>query len=421
MPTKRNEALELTLGGVVLKELVESYGTPLYVYDLDAVVAEARAIGAAFGNAPHMVAYALKANSAGPLVSALAEAGVGADVVSGAELEVALAAGVPNDKVLYSGVAKLDPELALAVGAGPRGIASIHIESVEEIDRVAAIARARGRRTRVGLRINPEVESVGTHDHIATGHDEAKFGIALADVAVALERVRSHSELDLGGLAVHVGSQLVATDAYRAGAKRLFDIAKTLPERGKLRFLDTGGGFGIDYGEGCGASPADFVAAILEEQKAAGLSGIPIFVEPGRRLVAAHGVLIARVIQRKAAKPLPWMFVDAGMNDLIRPALYQARHRVLSLESSANARKSMWRVAGPVCESSDDFGAHEIEDDASLVALLDAGAYGFTMASQYNGRSLAAEVFLERGTVKRVLKRAETRTWVAARIGGGRV
>jgi diaminopimelate decarboxylase len=406
------------LAGLSLEHLAKQFGTPLYVYDVDAIVEEARAIQRAFGDAPHLVAYAVKANTAGPILRALAAAGCGADVVSGGELEAALGAGVSPERILYSGVAKGDDEIRLAIGAGERGILALHVESVEEIDRVAAIAQAVGRRARVGLRINPEIETVGTHDHIATGHDEAKFGVALDDVPLAIERILARAELDLGGLTVHVGSQLVATDAYRASAKRLFQIARALPDRGALRFLDTGGGFGIDYGEGCLVTPADFVRAALEEQASAGLGGIPLFVEPGRRLVASHGVLVARVIQRKAAKPVPWVFIDAGMNDLIRPALYQARHRIVPCGVFSGSSREV-RVAGPVCESADDFGIHALPDDASQgasVAILDAGAYGFTMASQYNARSLPAEVFVTGGRVSSVIPRSDSKMWLRTRL-----
>lgn len=409
----------LDIGGIRAGELAEKHGTPLYAYDLAGIVAEARAIDAAFEGAPHLIAYAVKANTAGPIIRALAQAGCGADVVSGGEMQVALAAGVAPDRILYSGVAKQDDEIRLALGTGDRGILSLHIESLEEIERVAAIARSMGRRARIGLRINPEIEEVGTHAHVATGHDEAKFGIALDDMPAAIERVRVHAkDLDLGGLTGHVGSQFVATDDYRKGAKRLFAISAGLPERANFRFLDTGGGFGVDYGEGCNASPADFIRVAREEQKAAGLDGIPLFVEPGRRLVATHGYLLARVIQNKAAKPLPWVFIDAGMNDLIRPALYQARHRIVAASPCREPARHC-RVAGPVCESADDFGTHELPSDATLVALRDAGAYGFTMASQYNGRALAGEVFVEDGAVIAELPRGDLARWVQGRLGRG--
>ena len=404
------------LASAPLEALAARFGTPLYVYDLDAIEREARELDAAFAGEPHLVAYAIKANSAGPVVRRLAAAGCGADVVSGGELEVALASGILPERILYNGVAKLDDELRRAITVSEQGIGSILMESVEEIDRVAAIARSLGRKARVGLRINPEIDDLGTHDAIATGHDEAKFGVALADVGLALDRIRKEPSLDLGGLTVHVGSQFTSTDDYRRGAAKLFAIAREVPERSSFRFLDTGGGFGIDYGEGCDARPKDFVRAAQEEQRAAGLAGIRLVVEPGRRLVASYGVLVARVVQRKKATPLPWVFVDAGMNDLLRPALYQARHRVVALGASSRP-KSAVRVAGPVCESSDDFGAFELPDDATLVAFLDAGAYGFTMASQYNGRALPAEVFLSRAAEPLVHGRAEVAAWVRGRVG----
>ena len=407
-------ASHLTVGGLRAAALAERYGTPLYAYDLAAMREEARAAVAAFDGAPHLVAYAVKANTAGPILRTFAALGLGADVVSGGELSVALASGVSPERILYSGVAKRQDEIALAIGAGDRGIFALHIESVEEIDRVAQVARSLGRRARVGLRINPEIDEVATHAHVATGHDEAKFGVARADVALAIDRIRSRPELDLGGLTVHVGSQLTATDDYRAGARVLFSIAAGLPERASLRFLDTGGGFGIDYGAGCPVTPADFVRVAREEQATAGLEGVPLFVEPGRRLVASHGVLLTRVIQTKAAKPLPWTFVDAGMNDLVRPALYQARHRIVPATPTSGPMRET-RVAGPVCESADDFGVHELPVDASLVALLDAGAYGFTMASQYNARALPAEVFIDQGEVVAERARGDVAAWVRER------
>jgi diaminopimelate decarboxylase len=406
----------LTVGGISAAALAERLGTPLYAYDVGAMRAEAAALDEAFEDAAHLVAYAVKANTAGPVIAAFARAGCGADVVSGGELEVALASGMPPDRILYSGVAKQEHEIRRALACGDRGILALHIESIEEIERVAAVARSLGRPARVGLRINPEMEEVRTHAHVSTGHDEAKFGIAQADLADALAYVRARPELDLGGLTVHVGSQLVTTDDYRAGARRLFEIARALPERASFRFLDTGGGFGVDYGAGCRATPADFVRAAREEQRAAGLDGIALFVEPGRRLVASHGVLLTRVIQTKKASPLPWVFVDAGMNDLLRPALYQARHRVVPA-APAHGPVQRCRVAGPVCESADDFGIHELPDDATLLAFRDAGAYGFTMASQYNGRALPAEVFVDEGRVVAELPRGDVGAWVRGRCG----
>jgi diaminopimelate decarboxylase len=422
MPTIRDGAGRLCLAGVPLADLARDprVGTPSYVYDLDGMEAEARALLAAFGGRPHLACYAVKANSAGEVVRTLVSAGCGADVVSGAELALALRCGAAPERVVYSGVAKQDWELDLAVGAGPRGIGAVQVESVEEIARVAARARAADRTAAISIRVNPGLDEVDTHAHVATGHDEAKFGVALEDVADALSAVRSARGVTLVGLACHVGSQLVRTDHYVEGARRLFALARDVRAVTPLRFVDTGGGFGIDYGAGCEAKPADFVREALRELDAHGLGDLALHVEPGRALVAAHGVLLASVVQEKRARhgkePRRWLAVDAGMNDLLRPALYQAVHRVVPLEAQAGP-VGPWRVVGPVCESSDDFGTHALPETApSHVAFLDAGAYGYTMASQYNGRALPAEVFLRGGRVASIRARAKWDAWVEDRL-----
>ena len=440
MAVVREETGLLSLGGVSLLEVLRdpAIGTPTYVYDLDAIAQGPASLRAAFGGAPHLVAYAVKANSAGPIVRTLVEAGCGADVVSGAELALALACGAAPDSILFSGVAKRDAEIDAAVAAGAHGVGAIQIESVEEIPRVVARARAVGssRRARVSLRVNPEAEKelLATHAHIATGHDEAKFGIPKGDLASALALVAaSPRELALVGISTHVGSQLTNTAGYVAAARTLFSLVKDLRgAHGKeLTFVDTGGGFGIDYGMGCPSSPADFVRETRALQKSFGLDDLALYVEPGRSLVAAHGVLLASVIQHKvtphahASAPAQhqgsdvrarWMMIDAGMNDLLRPALYQAHHRIVALES-AGGDATVWRVVGPVCESSDDFGLHPLPVvPPAFVATLDAGAYGFTMASRYNGRPLPAEVFVRAGRVALWSAREPDATWVNDRV-----
>jgi diaminopimelate decarboxylase len=429
MPVHRGLEGQLELGGVELATLAadEAIGTPSYVYDLTAMMAEAEALHAAWEGEPHLVAYAVKANSAGPVVRALAEAGCGADVVSGPELEVALACGIHPEQVLFSGVAKQDRELDLAIGAGTQGIAAIQVESIEELSRIAARARAVGRQAPISLRINPavELETMGTHAHIATGHDDAKFGIPKGDLDAAFSALGAWPELSLVGLSTHVGSQFTSTKAYLEAARTLFEVtAAVRNERGMtLRFVDSGGGFGVDYGEGCAAKPADFVREALALKASHGLGDLPLHVEPGRALVAPHGVLLATVVQQKLTPQgsvkdarQRWLMIDAGMNDLLRPALYQARHRVVPLQVSATAAEVPWRVVGPVCESSDDFGVHPLGvEPPRLVALLDAGAYGYTMASRYNGRPLPAEVFVRDGRVVTVRARETPRAWAEDR------
>ena len=433
MSITRDDAGELRLGGLKLSEVATSptYGTPTYVYDLDGMDREALELAAAFEGHPHLVCYAVKANSAAPIVRSFAKHGLGADVVSAGELLFALGAGVSADLVVMSGVAKTDEEIDLALGAGPRGILALQVESAEEVARVEARARALGRVARVSLRINPGLDpsEIHTHANIATGHDEAKFGVPLPRVPEALARIAESNSLTLSGLTCHVGSQFTTTDAYEGGAKVLFSLAKDALARGiALDYVDTGGGFGIDYGGGCAARPADFVRKARALAKVYGVDHLRHLVEPGRSLVGSHAVLLAKVLQTKSDRPANervagdperrWLMIDAGMNDLMRPALYQSNHRVvpLSLPSSASATAGA-RVVGPVCESSDDFGLHTLPiEPFSHVALLDAGAYGYSMASRYNGRPLPAEVFVRGGRIVAAKERAPTRAWADERL-----
>ncbi len=396
------------------------WSTPFYAYDLDGIVTGARVLDGAFGCAPHLVCFAVKSNTAGPIVEAVGRLGFGADVVSGAELSVALRAGIPPERIVYSGVAKRDAEIDLAIGLGDRGIMALQVESLEEIARVESRAKAAGRVARVAIRINPSLkrELLSTHDHIATGHDEAKFGVPRDDVKEAVRRIAATPSLKLVGLNFHIGSQLTEVDGYRASAALLCQIAQEAIAEGctSLEFLNTGGGFGIDYGAGCVVTPADFVAAVIDEFKRAKVDHLKMVVEPGRSIVGAHGVLVARTVQTKVAGHCQWLMIDAGMNDLLRPALYQARHRIVPIDDH-NGASASWVVVGPVCESSDDFGAHDLPAPApDAVAILDAGAYGFTMASQYNGRALPDELFVSNGEVVSVLHGRTAAQWAASRF-----
>jgi len=431
MSFSRDDRGSAVLGGVPLASLFDSpepWGapaeltTPAYVYDLDAMTAEARALDAGFGDAPRLIAFAVKANSAGPIVRAFAACGLGAEAVSAGECQLALACGVAPERLLMSGVGKSRRDLDAAIGAGEQGIFAIQLESVEEIPAVAARARALGRTARVSIRVNPSVEAA-THAHIATGHDEAKFGVALVDLPAAWDAIAREPTLSLAGIGAHIGSQLTRTDEYLRGARTLLDLAAERERAGTpLRFVDFGGGYGIDYGAGCDVRPADFARAAAQLVAQSPLAGRTIVVEPGRALVAAHGVLCATTIIAKRSRSTPerrWLLIDAGMNDLLRPALYAARHRIESLEPAPAGDPSTWRVAGPVCESSDDFGDHLFAGVPARVAIRDSGAYGYTMASQYNGRALPAEVFLSGGRVMAVHMPRRAESWAdeRARIG----
>lgn len=414
--TQRDANGSLVLGGVALSGLSrhEHVGTPTYVYDLDAIAAGARALEAAFDGVPHLVAYAVKANSAGPIVRTLAAEGCGADVVSGAELVLAQRCGIANEKIIYSGVAKRDDEIDLAVRANIR----LNVESVEEIGRVAVRAERLGAVARINLRINPGVDEgvIDTHKHITTGHDDAKFGIPLSTLSAALSAARSPS-VRLVGVAAHAGSQLTALESYLSSARKVFEIAREIREGGvALELVDTGGGFGIDYGNGCPVSPPDFIRAVRAVQREVGLADLALFCEPGRSLVGAHGLLITRVIQHKVAPERRWLMIDAGMNDLMRPALYQARHRIVPVTASRESEAEM-RVVGPVCESTDDFGVYTLPSGGfDEVAILDAGAYGFSMANRYNGRAVPAEVFLRNGQIAEIRGRKPPTDWIEDRL-----
>jgi diaminopimelate decarboxylase len=423
VPLARDNQGVLHFGGVDTAQLASVVATPAYVYDLDGIAAEARALREAFEASSHLVAYAVKANTAGAIVRTLARESCGADVVSAAELRVAVACGVAPDRIVYSGVAKLDEELDRAIGVG---IGAVQLESVEEIARVAGRARALGRRARVGIRINPGIDLDGaTHAHVATGHDTAKFGIRREDVARAADLVEKTPELDLVGMTTHVGSQLMSIAPYLDGARVLFELVRSLRDTGRLRalsFVDTGGGFGHPHDEGAEAllRPADFVRAARQALRAARLDDLALYIEPGRALVARHGILLASVVQPKVTAVARWLMIDAGMNDLLRPALYQARHRIVPLvDKSDRAGWIPWRVVGPVCESSDDFGEHVLpREPPRAVAILDVGAYGYTMASRYNGRQAPVEVFLQGGRVVGQTQRSSVESWIAERLVG---
>jgi diaminopimelate decarboxylase len=431
MPPTRDSSGTLRLGGADMAALIDDVGTPTYVYDLDGIATDARALRSAFDGAAHLVAYALKANTAGAVVRALARESCGADVVSGAELLVALACGIAPERIVYSGVAKQDSELDRAIASG---IGAVQIESVEEIARLEARARALGRKVRASVRVNPGVDLARvTHAHIATGHDAAKFGVGREDVPGAVRLVERSVHLELVGMATHVGSQFVSLEPYLEGARVLFDLVRGLRDAGGLRtlaFVDTGGGFGVAYdgepgvgSDGSTRPPAagDFVRATRGEQREYRLDDLALHVEPGRALVAPHGVLLASVVQPKVTTADRWLMIDAGMNDLLRPALYQARHRIVPVDHpGGRGHEIPWRVVGPVCESSDDFGEHILPSDPpAAVAILDAGAYGYTMASRYNGRQLPPEVFVSGGRVVGKTERLSVEAWAEERAAAG--
>lgn len=393
----------LEVGGVPAERLARRFGTPLYAYDAAAVTDRLAAFQAAFADRDPLVCYALKANPLGALARLLARRGAGCDVVSGGELGRALAAGFPPGRVVFSGVAKTDDELTAGLRAG---LLAFNVESADELAALERAARRLRRPARFAVRVTPGVKA-GGHAHIATGSADTKFGVEPRE-ALELCRVSRRSRfLRLTGLQCHVGSQILSTAPYRAALKALLGLADALNGEGAaLETLDLGGGMGIGYDGGPGFDPRALAAAL-----APGLKGRPerLVLEPGRWLVGPAGVLLTRVVRLKETSRRRFVVVDAGMNDLLRPALYGARHRVVAA-APRRGRPEPADVVGPVCETADTLArAARLCDPrpGDLLAVLDAGAYGSSMGSQYNSRLRPAEVLVSGGRAS-LARRRET-------------
>jgi len=393
----------LCVDGLPLDELVADGGTPAYVYALDAVAAAYRRVAAAFAPIGGRVLYAVKANSNLAVLATLARLGAGFDVVSGGELLRVLRAGGDPAATVFASVGKTEEELALAVGHG----ITVHVESADELAALQAVAAGLGRPARFAIRVNPDVE-VDTHASIQTGHDEAKFGVP---VAVAHELLATAARGGLPGLHpvgvhVHVGSQLPDPGGMAAGASVGLEMLEAGRAAGlALDWLDVGGGLPVDYAGGSSPGPEPFAAAL--RPVVAG-KGVRLGIEPGRALVARAGALVARVLYRKHRSAGRMLVVDTGMHHLLRPALYQAVHRVLPVAAASPAGPT--EVVGPICESTDVLAAAADLPDLApgdLVAIMDTGAYGMTMASNYNSQPRPAELVVEGGTA-RVARRRET-------------
>ena len=393
----------LCVGDLPLEEVVADTGTPAYVYDLDAVAAAYRRVAAAFEPLGARVLYAVKANANLAVLATLAGLGSGFDVVSGGELVRVLRAGGDPEACVFAGVGKTTEELALAVGHG----VTVHVESADELDAVAAVAARLERPARFAIRVNPDVE-VDTHVNIQTGHDEAKFGVPVAVAHELLGRA-ARGELPLChpvGVHVHVGSQLPDPEGVAAGARVGLEVLEAGRAAGlELDWLDVGGGLPVDYAGGSALGPELFAAALAPL-----LAGrnVRLAVEPGRALVARAGALVAGVLYRKHRSAGRMLVVDTGMHHLLRPALYQAVHRVRPLRAAPLAGPT--EVVGPICESTDVLATEADLPDlhpGELVAFMDAGAYGMTMASNYNSQPRPAEIVVA-GGVARVARRRET-------------
>ena len=377
---------------VDLEAVAHAAGTPTFVYSAGSIRSQYQALERALSGTPHRVHYSVKANSNIALLALLHDLGAGVDIVSGGELFRALHAGFAGADIVFSGVGKTDAELAQALDAG---VKLINVESEGELRRLSEVARTRGRVAPVALRVNPEVTVDTPHRYTRTGGRGDKFGIPY-DTAMDVGRLAlTLPGIALVGVDMHIGSQIQQLDPYRNGVERLLDLTARLRAAGAaaLRYLDVGGGLAVTYDDEAAASVTGFADVVINAARGAGME---LIVEPGRYLVGNAGALLTRVIDRKHSGGKGYVIVDAGMNDLLRPSHYNAYHRVESVQPVEG--REVVDVVGPVCESG-DFLALDREMDVvrpgELVAVRSAGAYGYSMASNYNSRPRAAEVLVD--------------------------
>ncbi|MCQ4270371.1 diaminopimelate decarboxylase [Pseudomonas kuykendallii] len=388
--------------GVALSAIAERFGTPTYVYSRAHIEAQYRAYADALAGVPHLVCFAVKANSNLGVLNLLARLGAGFDIVSSGELERVLAAGGDAGKVIFSGVGKSRDDMRRALEVG---VHCFNVESTDELERLQEVAAEQGVSAAISLRVNPDVDA-GTHPYISTGLKENKFGIAIADAEAVYARAASLPNLKVLGVDCHIGSQLTSLPPFLDALDRLLSLIDRLAERGiQIRHLDLGGGLGVRYKDETPPLASDYIAAV--RQRIAGRALTLVF-EPGRSIVANAGVLLTQVEYLKHTEHKDFAIVDAAMNDLIRPALYQAWMDVVPVQQR-DGEKRRYDLVGPICETG-DFLAKDRElalAEGDLLAVRSAGAYGFVMSSNYNTRGRAAEVLVD-GEQAYEVRRRET-------------
>jgi diaminopimelate decarboxylase len=395
---------ELTCDGVPLSAIAAAEGTPLYVYSAALIRRRYRELDVAFGDYPHAIHYAFKANSTRALVAELKALGSAVDAVSMWEVEVARAVGFEPRQIVFDGVGKSDAELESAVALD---LKAINVESTGELQRVEAIADRMGKVARVAIRVNPDIDAK-SHPHISTGLKINKFGIPTEDTQALLPTFKNRRAVQLVALHVHVGSQITSMDPIRHAAVRLAELARVAYQAGvALEYLDAGGGLGISYDGGQVPSFREYATAFVDAVRS---TRLPIVVEPGRSIVGPAGALVARVLDIKPRTATSeFAVIDAGMSELMRPVLYNAFHLIEPVDARIGGLRQ-YEIVGPVCESGDVVGRDRMLtplDIGDLVAICDAGAYGAVMASNYNRRPLPAEVLVDNGTW-RVIRRRQT-------------
>ena len=395
---------ELFAEGVALSAIAERFGTPTYVYSRAHIEAQYRAYADALSGTPHLVCFAVKANSNLGVLNVLARLGAGFDIVSRGELERVLAAGGQADKIVFSGVGKTRDDMRRALEVG---VHCFNVESTDELERLQVVAAEMGVRAPVSLRVNPDVDA-GTHPYISTGLKENKFGIAIGDAEDVYLRAAQLPNLEVIGVDCHIGSQLTTLSPFVDALDRLLDLVDRLGDCGiQLRHLDLGGGLGVRYRDEEPPLAGDYIKAVRERLEGRDLA---LMFEPGRFIVANAGVLLTRIEYLKHTEHKDFAIVDAAMNDLIRPALYQAWMDVTAVQPRDGAAR-LYDIVGPICETG-DFLAKERElalAEGDLLAVHSAGAYGFVMSSNYNTRGRTAEVLVD-GDQAFEVRRRETVT-----------
>lgn len=384
-----------------LKQLAATYQTPLYVYSRASLEARWQAFDSAFAQRPHLICYAVKANSNLGVLSVLARLGSGFDIVSLGELERVLAAGGDPQKIVFSGVGKTEEEIRRALELN---IKCFNVESEPELYRIQEVAQAMDVKAPISLRVNPDVDAK-THPYISTGLRDNKFGIAIDRALAVYQLAQQLSHIEIHGLDCHIGSQLTEITPFLDAIDRLLCLIQQLNEQGiTLKHVDLGGGLGVVYNDETPPAPAEYVQALLSKLTA--YPELEILLEPGRAIVANAGVLLTKVEYLKHTEHKNFAIIDAAMNDLMRPALYQAWQKIIPVEQSAEP-ELIYDVVGPVCETGDFLGKDRslAIQEGDLLAVCSAGAYGFVMSSNYNTRCRAAEVLVDGSQVHLVRQR----------------
>ena len=393
---------QLYVEDLPVKQLAEEFGTPLYIYSRATLERHWHAFDSALGKHPHLICYAVKANSNIGILNVMAKLGSGFDIVSQGELERVLAAGGEASKVVFSGVAKSRAEIMRALEVGIR---CFNVESVAELHHINQIAGEMGKVAPISLRVNPDVDA-HTHPYISTGLKENKFGVSVDEAREVYKLAATLPHVKITGMDCHIGSQLTELQPFLDATDRLIRLMEQLKEDGiKLKHLDLGGGLGVTYTDETPPHPSDYATALLNKLK--DYEDLEIILEPGRAIAANAGILVAKVQYLKSNESRNFAITDTGMNDMIRPALYEAYMNIIEIDRTLGREKAIYDVVGPVCETSDFLGKQRelAIAEGDYIAQRSAGAYGASMSSNYNSRPRTAEVLVDRDKVHLIRRR----------------